>query len=564
MSKIQPLDLTVPGIEQNELLLSWLTQENITLHEKLAIGKSELGGIGLIFDGREEVREKEDEEEDSDEEDLDVEEDEDIEILRIPSSIILDYKTLLSILEELKLRDLKQDDRPLTESALIINILTIGEPKTELEIIECYIIAFKILQEIAKNNEDEYYKTSPLRRFDMYLDILCGTYTLDPPEATASANPFMQKLINLSKTIKFEYELLIEQLLGLYDADLQKYLPFELFHHIKYAIKSRTLEIPHSDRFSNLSLKEENVEDVETTEDFYVNVTLVPILDFANHIHTNNSYFDIDLVTEDVILKLKHDRVEPRKFEITISYSPIESVEHFISHYGFIPALTEEPNHYQLFELKLANLDEHILHGEAIAKWLKILPQIQVIYGQDQVYFNFFNNNLPLLFIDDFKYNGSWPEQVVEEFKQLHDIDVDEEELVDMIKHQEEHYDVINGVGPVGVLFKGKPIQDLKEIIVEIASDESTYSFDDLIVNTIKYIIDYIKSLLPKLVSFPITNNFDTMTNEYNQKLSKVLQLIITRFETKDPRKLILPEDIARDEWEVEYRSTPRELILDE
>lgn len=553
MTVIDPVDLKVPGVEDNDLLLAWINQENVIFHENLCIGKSELGGIGLIYDNDNQHSKSEEFKR----------ADEDIEILRIPHNLALDYKSLLKILDELKTRDLTVTNIDLKESELLINMLKIGEPATETEIIECYIIGFKVLKDHAILNPNSYYTSSPLRKFDMYLDIVCGTYTLDYPLDDTSSDPFIQNLIDRSRILKKDYESIMESLNHIYignNFDFNKLLSFETFYQIKSVIKSRTLEIPHCISLSQLSIKEEQEqfeekvdkdlenEDEDNKNDFYINVTLVPILDFANHMHNNNSYFDIDLVTEDIILKLKHDRIESGKFEITINYSSIESIENFIKYYGFIPRLTNEPNHFQLSELRLTL---NIENGELISKWLKILPQIQIIDSNNQVYFNFFKNNLPLLFMKDIKYNDNWVDEIK---KQYDDENVDE--IIEIIKHQEKYYDVVIGVEPRGILYKNQPIEEINDIIKSIDGQ----TFDELISKTITYIIDYFKQLLPKLDSIPVRNNFDTIVNEYHQRLQTIIMRIIN---TKNHQTLILPEELAQEEWETQYRTLPQEMSFE-
>ena len=74
--------------------------------------------------------------------------------------------------------------------------------------------------------------------------------------------------------------------------------------------------------------------------------------------------------------------------------------------------------------LKLNNLDRYIPKSQYLCRWLKVLPQIQLVikYASSdtvdnansnnesnmRVYFNFFSNNLPLLFIPEIAYNAGW------------------------------------------------------------------------------------------------------------------------------------------------------------
>ena len=64
---------------------------------------------------------------------------------------------------------------------------------------------------------------------------------------------------------------------------------------------------------------------------------MVPILDFVNHNHHSNSYFDIDRRTNDIVLKLRSNvqMIANEKFEVTISYDPEDNIKEFLYTYGF-------------------------------------------------------------------------------------------------------------------------------------------------------------------------------------------------------------------------------------
>lgn len=100
-----------------------------------------------------------------------------------------------------------------------------------------------------------------------------------------------------------------------------------LLKQVYAAVASRCLEIP------------EEVQ--EDSDDFVVNNTLVPVLDYANHSNDmKNAHFDLDRETRDVLLLLETDRCPQckTKFEVLISYSPIEDPASFMFFYGFIPS----------------------------------------------------------------------------------------------------------------------------------------------------------------------------------------------------------------------------------
>ncbi|QLQ80731.1 hypothetical protein HG537_0E00840 [Torulaspora globosa] len=144
------------------------------------------------------------------------------------------------------------------------------------------------------------------------------------------------------------------------------------------AISSRSLEIPD--------------EVAESSEDFVVNTTLVPVLDFANHSNElKNAHFDIDRQTQDVLLLLEMDRIPANvtKFEIFISYSPVEDLISFIYYYGFVPTSADKCQFMSI------SLDREYLRDQEpmpdvnlrlFYKWLKINPVVQLIKYQNRWY----------------------------------------------------------------------------------------------------------------------------------------------------------------------------------
>lgn len=144
------------------------------------------------------------------------------------------------------------------------------------------------------------------------------------------------------------------------------------------AISSRSLEIP--------------AEVAECSEDFVVNTTLVPLLDFANHSNDlKNAHFDIDRQTQDILLVLEVDRIPSNatKSEVFISYSPVEDLMSFIYYYGFVPSSADK---CQFLSLSLDR--EYLREQEPMPavnlrlfyKWMKINPVIQLIKFQNRWY----------------------------------------------------------------------------------------------------------------------------------------------------------------------------------
>lgn len=97
----------------------------------------------------------------------------------------------------------------------------------------------------------------------------------------------------------------------------------EEVRQLNSAVRSRILEIPRSSGQG---------------DDFVTDITLVPLLDFANHDNAQqNAHFDVDRTNSDVILKAE-GAIDG---EVFISYSPVEDINRFFFNYGFIPRSSE-------------------------------------------------------------------------------------------------------------------------------------------------------------------------------------------------------------------------------
>ncbi|CAK9437642.1 uncharacterized protein LODBEIA_P20200 [Lodderomyces beijingensis] len=231
----------------------------------------------------------------------------DLELLRIPSQSVLNLGNLLKALNELKSRDRHFPQIDVHESKTIIGILQALSPISETTVIFAYILAFKVL--ILAGDKSQYFQSSPLRKFDDYIEVLSTTQVLDPavsPEFTQS--------------IREEYEHFTSE----WDSSEKHLLTFEIFYQLLQAVRSRVLEIPRGIDGSS--------------EDFTTDVSLVPVLDFANHRSSgsHNAVFDVDRQTNDVVLRLLQVD-ESSKFEVTICYDVEDKTDDFFFTYGFNP-----------------------------------------------------------------------------------------------------------------------------------------------------------------------------------------------------------------------------------
>lgn len=143
------------------------------------------------------------------------------------------------------------------------------------------------------------------------------------------------------------------------------------------SISSRCLEIPH--------------EEHKGSDDFYVNTTLVPVLDYVNHDNKRvNAHFDVDRSTNDILLVLDMDSCPQNEevFEVFISYSPVDEVIHFEKSYGFFPQ--PEGNRVSFMNLcfdkrfnAMQELDVFLFY-----KWFSVKPCLQFILKDERVYIN--------------------------------------------------------------------------------------------------------------------------------------------------------------------------------
>ncbi|EDO17032.1 hypothetical protein Kpol_530p1, partial [Vanderwaltozyma polyspora DSM 70294] len=184
-----------------------------------------------------------------------------------------------------------------------------------------------------------------------------------------------------------------------------------------FAILSRCLEIPEEIRSSPTSVSankssddggddndddddddDDDLDEEGNGDDFVVNSTLVPLLDFCNHSNDlQNAHFDVDRFTGDVLLMIdlkKYKNLHAKKihkdtkFEIYISYSPKEEIFTFLNSYGFIP--DSKVHGCQYYNL---SLDRNFLKTFKLSnglqlglfyKWFSIKPIIQLVKEEDQ------------------------------------------------------------------------------------------------------------------------------------------------------------------------------------
>lgn len=143
------------------------------------------------------------------------------------------------------------------------------------------------------------------------------------------------------------------------------------------AIRTRCMDIPE--------------EISPESDDFITNVTLVPLIDFANHSAFNNSYFDIDRETNDILLMTRTTIVpkDAKDFEVLLDYGEGSRIFHFAVTHGFVPRSIPEPhNEFWTFHLE----DEFLrmfkvgnINLESFYKLLDIKPIIHVMNVRNEM-----------------------------------------------------------------------------------------------------------------------------------------------------------------------------------
>ncbi|OWB79909.1 hypothetical protein B5S32_g4149 [[Candida] boidinii] len=370
------------GINDINDFNKWVKQDlSILVNDKVNIKYSEDSGIGLVFDVSDGFQINSD-----------------IELLRIPQSSVLNIYNFLEIVKNLiefeenvsKLspnNEISQDEiefyQKYKQSEIIKKcikeITNFLKPKESL-ILVGYLIGFIVCFKLREfyQIKDEYGNRNnkilnPLCKFNQYLFILQKTkiesinsedlisldyyYELFPGETNfISQYLFLQEINEEFEFIKF-----INNEFGEKDkVNKIKLIDSDLFLQILSAVSSRTLEIPRQVEEEREGEGEGEGEEDEGDEgdDFTIDVTLVPILDFVNHDNIKlNSFFDIDRETNDIILKLDYELYKRnykflkdlKEIEIFISYSPIEEIFKFFFNYGFIPKISDidSDDHHQ-------------------------------------------------------------------------------------------------------------------------------------------------------------------------------------------------------------------------
>lgn len=283
-------------------LEQWAEDLGVVGNENLVVKRTPQAGVGVFFSGFSQIKVVED-----------------VEILRIPKKATLNIDTLRSRTEGLSEEDKK------TVKVLLARYCGVSSVN-ETNIILGYLLGFLVLK---KQGGVELSR---------YLDILMTTHV----GSLHSDNPllledFLSAFDGNSMVTALGMDLLDDKwyelgewINGEFDVQISR----EEILQLNAAVRSRTLEIP--------CIMENEEED---DDDFVVDVTLVPVMDFVNHDNAElNAYFDVDKTTGDVVLMLDRDKVKTseEEFQVFISYSLQEDMNKFFMNYGFVPTSNVE------------------------------------------------------------------------------------------------------------------------------------------------------------------------------------------------------------------------------
>ncbi|KAG7939231.1 hypothetical protein KL934_000165 [Ogataea polymorpha] len=252
----------------------------------ISVGPSQLGGLGLFVD-----------------------KDTDGEILRVGRQHVYNIYTCLELSQKLE----DQSQTPVIKTLLGFYC---NGPPNETRILTCYMVGFEVLRRLGKLGE--------FKELQGYLDILLSTkidnlwqdeelllesfYELEPGNSLVNATLLEKQSGEVEELSKYIFE---TWRVTLQEREIQKLVA---------AIRSRTLEVPRK------------ISD----DEFSVDITLVPLLDFANHDNSKqNAYFDFDPETNEVVLLAK--RPLSGGSEVLISYTPVEEMTRMFLTYGFYP-----------------------------------------------------------------------------------------------------------------------------------------------------------------------------------------------------------------------------------
>lgn len=297
------------------------------------------------------------------------------ELLRIPPDNTFSIHTLLNIVHDVSSYSSEESFNNTT--SVIKDAFTqfmtnssFQEWVSETNILVFYFVLFRCLKE----------KFELPKRVIYYLEHVLLTTKVNSPVNVIGTTEHFEFMEFYGQYGAQYLEKLLEKL-GNFFAGHFEICPSAIeIRQIYSSIVSRCLEIPQ--------------EVSRNSEDFLVNSTLVPVLDFVNHDNSaRNTHFDIDRKTSEVLLVLELDKCPQAEelFEVFISYSPVEELTHFETVYGFIPEPSDTSISFWNLSFDRKYLENHgtrEVNMRLFYKWFGINPCIQLIINNDTVLIN--------------------------------------------------------------------------------------------------------------------------------------------------------------------------------
>lgn len=253
--------------------------------------------------------------------------DQPIELLRIPKLSSYNIYTLQTLVNE----KLKDEDKKVVKRCLNI-VFSKCHGASESLILIAYFIGFLLICRKEKNIViSKEWKKDIGEYLSVLMNTIVGNLYSDQQDILQDfVSEFRGNVVISNTIVDITGDLWINVVEGINDEFNETYneITLEEVLQICSAIRSRVLEIPRE------------ADDDDETDDYYVDVTLVPMLDYVNHNKDRqNAYFDVDRDKGDVVLYLDSDKVKDieKPFEVFISYDKFEDLHRMFMNYGFIP-----------------------------------------------------------------------------------------------------------------------------------------------------------------------------------------------------------------------------------
>lgn len=227
------------------------------------------------------------------------------ELMRIPSDVVINVKKCTEYVQELE-----PEHRKVVNLVLTHYVTEIDTDPNETILITIMLSLLKVFG--VGSGLAKYFQVLQETKIDTpYLEYVRQTpgiekyYEWFPTWEKPERDSAIVELINSKLPA------------GIEPVTLQEFVKFRV------TVRSRVLEIPES---------------CGEGDDFVVNTSLVPVLDYVNHDNSEqNAWFDVDRNTGDVLLIYQHDKSHDSEIQVYISYTPTEDMTSFLFLYGFLP-----------------------------------------------------------------------------------------------------------------------------------------------------------------------------------------------------------------------------------